>query len=207
MRRGIYIGEDGIYCGGKRGRGWGAAWGPEGFAIGGDQGWGDIFRAGRTLAAGDIRLIVLALLAEKPRHGYDIIKEIEERTHGFYGPSPGVVYPTLTYLEEVGYASVESEGTKKLYSITAAGREHLAANRAEADAVIGQLARMGEKMAHIRRWFDYDESERGADPKSVLYEAREELREAVREKKHSSADELARIIEILRRATKDIRGR
>ena len=198
--------KDGIYCG-KRGRGWGAAWGPEGFAFGGDQGWGDIFRAGRTLAAGDIRLIVLALLAEKPRHGYDIIKEIEERTHGFYGPSPGVVYPTLTYLEEVGYASVESEGTKKLYSITASGREHLAANRAEADAVIGQLARMGEKMAHVRRWFDYDESESAADPKSVLYEAREELREAVREKKHSSAGELARITEVLRRATKDIRRR
>ena len=206
MRRGIYIGEDGIYCG-KRGRGWAASWGPEGFAIGGDQGWGDIFRAGRTLAAGDIRLIVLALLEEKPRHGYDIIKEIEERTHGFYGPSPGVVYPTLTYLEEVGYASVESEGAKKLYSITAAGREHLAANRAEVDAVIGQLARMGEKMAHVRRWFDYDESERTADPKSVLYEAREALREAVREKRHAGKDELARITEILKLAVKDIRGR
>jgi DNA-binding PadR family transcriptional regulator len=206
MPRGIYIGDDGIYCG-KRGRGWGATWGPKGFAIGGDQGWGDIFRAGRTLAAGDIRLIVLLLLAEKPRHGYDIIKEIEERTHGFYGPSPGVVYPTLTYLEEVGYATVETEGTKKRYAITAQGREHLAANRAEADAVLSQIARMGEKMAHIRRWFDYDETEHRSDPKSVLYEAREELREAVREKNRSSSEELARVIEILRRATKDIRGR
>ena len=206
MRSGIFIGKDGIYCG-KRGRGWRASWGPEGVAFGGDQGWSSMFRAGRTLAAGDIRLIVLALLAEKPRHGYDIIKAIEERTHGFYGPSPGVVYPTLTYLEETGYAVCESEGAKKLYSITDAGRAYLAANREEAEAVLKQLERIGEKMAHVRRWFDYDESERTANPKSVLYEAREELREAVREKRHAPSGELARVTEILKRATKDIRGR
>ena len=116
MRGHIYFTDDGIHCVGRgrhRGRhGWRASFGAHGASFEGDAGWGDMFRAGRMLAAGDIRLIVLVLLEEKPRHGYDIIKAIEERTNGFYGPSPGVVYPTLTYLEEIGYAAVEAEGAR-----------------------------------------------------------------------------------------------
>ena len=65
------------------------------------------------LADGDLRLIVLALLAEQPRHGYDIIKALEERSHGAYSPSPGVVYPTLTYLEEAGYADGHGRGQQE----------------------------------------------------------------------------------------------
>ncbi|HEV2332187.1 MAG TPA: PadR family transcriptional regulator, partial [Gammaproteobacteria bacterium] len=59
------------------------------------------FRTGRKLASGDLQLVILSLLADKPRHGYEIIKDVEERSGGFYSPSPGVVYPALTYLEEI----------------------------------------------------------------------------------------------------------
>src|ERR1700722_19474753 len=76
-------------------------------------GGGRGFRAARMLASGDLQLIVLELLKEKPRHGYDIIKELEERSSGIYTPSPGVVYPALTYLEEMSYAASEAEGNKK----------------------------------------------------------------------------------------------
>ncbi|MGH6976939.1 MAG: PadR family transcriptional regulator, partial [Stellaceae bacterium] len=77
--------------------------------------------AGRKLGSGELQMLILALLEEQPRHGYDLIKELTERTGGFYAPSPGMVYPALTYLEELGHAAVESDGNKKLYRITDAG--------------------------------------------------------------------------------------
>jgi len=78
----------------------------------------DDMRAGRMLAQGDLRLIALALIAEAPRHGYEIIKLVEEKTSDWYSPSPGIVYPTLTYLEEAGYVTASTDGSKKLYTIT-----------------------------------------------------------------------------------------
>ena len=80
------------------------------------------FRAARMLGSDDLQLIILALLQEKPRHGYEIIKALEEHSSGIYTPSPGVVYPALTYLEEVQYAVSEAGGNKKLFSITDAGK-------------------------------------------------------------------------------------
>src|SRR5215471_16257227 len=88
------------------------------FAPGWMGGGGRGFRTGRKLAAPDLQLIILALLAEKARHGYELIKAMEERSGGFYAPSPGMIYPALTYLEEIGYATVAAEGAKKLYYIT-----------------------------------------------------------------------------------------
>src|SRR5678815_2601378 len=102
----------------------------------GDFDGDDMMRAGRMLAQGDLRLLALALIAEQPRHGYELIKLIEEKTSGFYSPSPGVVYPTLTFLEEAGYVTAESEGAKKLYTITAEGRAYLDENRGFVDAVL-----------------------------------------------------------------------
>src|SRR3974377_1211090 len=91
----------GDWGGGRHGRGrWGARRG--GWDEMQGRGGGDFKRAGRMLAHGDLRLIALALIAEQPRHGYDIIKQLEDRTSGWYSPSPGIVYPTLTYLEEAG---------------------------------------------------------------------------------------------------------
>jgi DNA-binding PadR family transcriptional regulator len=83
--------------------------------------------------------VVLALISERPRHGYEIIKEIEDRVAGTYTPSPGVIYPTLTMLEELGQATVsESEG-KKLYAITAEGTAYLAANRSAVDNALQRM--------------------------------------------------------------------
>src|SRR5919201_933142 len=95
-------------------------------------------RHNRPFDHGDLRYIILKLIAERPRHGYEIIKAIEERLGGAYSPSPGVVYPTLTMLEELGYATVSSpDGSgKKLYAVTPEGTAFLAANRASVDAVL-----------------------------------------------------------------------
>jgi DNA-binding PadR family transcriptional regulator len=95
----------------------------------------------RVFDHGELRLVVLALIAERPRHGYEIIKAIEDRLAGSYSPSPGVIYPTLTMLEELGHATVEADNGKKLYAITDEGRAYLAANQRAVDAA---LARMSE---------------------------------------------------------------
>ncbi|MFA5119595.1 PadR family transcriptional regulator [Zavarzinia sp.] len=109
-------------------------------------GFGGGGRGGRRFFGhGDLRLVVLGLIAEKPRHGYELIKAIEEALGGQYSPSPGVVYPTLTLLEELGHATVaESAEGKKLYAITPAGQAFLAANKGMVDAL---FARMGEVRA------------------------------------------------------------
>src|ERR1700684_1638614 len=125
-----------------------------GFLGGFGEGFGGRgMRTGKMLGSGDLQLIILVLLSEKPRHGYEIIKAIEEHSSGIYTPSPGVVYPALTYLEETGFAVSETEGTKKLYRIAAPGIEHLAAHRAEADEMLEQLGRLGKKMAQFQRQF------------------------------------------------------
>src|SRR5712672_2361127 len=116
------------------------------------------FGMGRKLASVDLQLLILGLLAEKPRHGYEIIKELEERSKGFYVPSPGMVYPALTYLEEIGHATVAAEGARKLYSITDDGKEHLHKNIAAADAMMAQFGRVGERMERVRRAFNTDEA-------------------------------------------------
>ena len=97
---------------------------------------------GRFFAHGDLRLLVLHLIAERPRHGYEIIKAIEEQVGGTYSPSPGVIYPTLTLLEELGHVTVSAgDGAKKLHTITAEGRTYLETYRPVVDAL---LARMDE---------------------------------------------------------------
>jgi DNA-binding PadR family transcriptional regulator len=96
---------------------------------------------GRFFAHGDLRLVILHLIAEKPRHGYEIIKAIEEQVAGSYSPSPGVIYPTLTLLDELGYVTVSTgDGTKKLHEITAEGRAFLDANRRALDALLARMA-------------------------------------------------------------------
>ena len=94
----------------------------------------------RLFAHGDLRLLALHLIAERPRHGYEIIKEIEELTGGSYSPSPGVIYPTLTWLEELGHVTLAvNEGTKKLHAITAEGRAHLDVYRPTLDALLARI--------------------------------------------------------------------
>ncbi|WP_239019646.1 PadR family transcriptional regulator [Sphingomonas suaedae] len=98
----------------------------------------------RVFAGDELRLVLLALIADKPRHGYDLIREIEERTGGAYAPSPGVVYPTLTLLADMDHiAEQAAEGAKKLYAITPAGEAHLAENAEEVAQLMGRLAELG----------------------------------------------------------------
>jgi DNA-binding PadR family transcriptional regulator len=100
-------------------------------------------RGGRFFDQGDLRLVILALLVERPRHGYEIIKDIEDRLGGAYAPSPGVVYPTLTLLEELGYATVTADGAKKLYAPTAEGLAYLEQNRAAVDGLFARMDQAG----------------------------------------------------------------
>lgn len=105
---------------------------------------GGPFRGGRFFGHGDLRLVILSLLEERPRHGYDIIKAIEEKSGGMYQPSAGTVYPTLTLLEEMGLAhATPDEGGKRVYEITEAGREHLVQHRSAVDDIFSRIARTG----------------------------------------------------------------
>jgi DNA-binding PadR family transcriptional regulator len=167
------------------------------------------FRTGRKLASDDLQLLLLALVAEKPSHGYDLIKLLEERSGGYYVPSPGMVYPALTYLEEAGYATVEPEGAKKLYSVTDQGRAYLDQNKAAVEALFSQLERIGHRMGDVRRAFSGGEGDDGSDDRDnhELRQARRELRRALHERKSPSVEESRRIVEILRRATADITGK
>ena len=163
------------------------------------------FFGGRKLGSGELQLVILALLEERPRHGYEIIKALEETSKGFYAPSPGMVYPALTYLEEVGYATVEAEGSKKLYRITDAGLAMLNENRAMVDAILAQLARVGGKMERVRQVFAGDEQ--GDVVHRSVDEARQALRAALIAKLNTSpsAEELQRVSEVLKRATDELR--
>ena len=107
---------------------------------GGGFGGGFGGREGRMFDAGELRLVILALIAEKPRHGYEVIKALGERVGGEYSPSPGVVYPTLTLLEDMGYASAAADaGGRKVYAIAPEGQTWLDENRAQADAIFARL--------------------------------------------------------------------
>jgi DNA-binding PadR family transcriptional regulator len=95
--------------------------------------------SGRLFDYGELRILLLAMIAERPRHGYELIKAIEERMGGSYTPSPGVIYPTLSWLEDMGYVALDTEEAgRKRYSITSEGEAFLVANRAAADDLLAR---------------------------------------------------------------------
>jgi DNA-binding PadR family transcriptional regulator len=124
-------------------------------------------RGGRPFDNGELRLVILQLIADSPRHGYELMKEIEDRLGGTYSPSPGVIYPTLSLLEELGHATVEASAAgKKLYTVTQGGRDFLAANKAAVEAVFARLGARGDS--------------RGGPPPDQLVRAMENLKLALR---------------------------
>jgi DNA-binding PadR family transcriptional regulator len=136
---------------GSGARGYYAVWGHMarggGFGRGMGRG-GEGGRRGRVFDSGELRLVLLKLIEEAPRHGYDLIREIEERTGGAYAPSPGVIYPTLTLLGDMGLIEeAKSEGAKKQFAITEAGSTELAAKADEVTALLNRLSAMGEQRA------------------------------------------------------------
>ncbi|MGO9995466.1 MAG: PadR family transcriptional regulator [Steroidobacteraceae bacterium] len=178
----------------------------------GDGLGGRAFGMGRKLASVDLQLLILALLADKPRHGYEIIKALDDRSKGFYVPSPGMVYPALTYLEEIGHAVIEADGARKLYHITQPGRDYLEEHRTRADAILAQFERVGERMDRVRRAMRAGESddnataEREGRGSKELMRAQRDLKAALAEKSDSPSEVQQRIVEILRRATAEITG-
>ena len=193
------------HCGGRwgGGRGWRGHFGP-GHGWGGRHGGGNMMRAGRMLAQGDLRLIALALIAEQPRHGYEIIKVLEDKTAGWYSPSPGIVYPTLTYPEEAGYVTAEVEGAKKRYAITEEGRAHLEDNRDFVDAVLERLALIGERVARMRRRFGGDDDDRRGMP-PLVRAAIDNLREVAAKRLDDDAEAEAKVVEVLARAAAELK--
>ncbi|MBU9291597.1 PadR family transcriptional regulator [Burkholderia multivorans] len=197
--------------GGRGGRG--------GFGDFGDDG----MPRGRQFTSDDLQLLLLALLAEQPSHGYELIKALDTRSSGFYSPSPGMVYPALTYLEEVGYVASQAEGNRKRYALTDAGRTHLDAQRERVDTLFARLTHLARKMEFMRRAFAgeasgagasgadasggaaQDEAQAGWLPEFV--DARVALKHALLHKSAASPDEQRRIAAILRRAIAEIEGR
>jgi DNA-binding PadR family transcriptional regulator len=194
----------------RHGGGGGAFWGGRGeHGFGDDEG----FTRGRKFTGEDLQLMLLALIAEEPRHGYELIKALEARSNGFYAPSPGMVYPALTYLEELGYVTVQQEGNRKRYEIAEAGRDYLDKHRDQVDLILAKLSFVASKMESMRRAYaasaEADEGGFGGEggrwhPK--LVQARYALKLAVI--RHADADEAEqrRIADILLRAAAEIEG-
>ena len=137
---------------GSRGFGRSGHWQRGPFAFGWDFGPGHRGRgsgggrARRMFDGGELRLVLLRLIADEPRHGYELIKAIEELTGGAYAPSPGVVYPTLTMLGEMELTEEQaSEGARKRFAATEAGRTHLAENAEEVERLMARLHELGHE--------------------------------------------------------------
>ncbi|MCC8400508.1 PadR family transcriptional regulator [Paraburkholderia sp. MMS20-SJTN17] len=197
--------------GSRFGGGFGGPGGPGGFGgFGGGPGGfdGEGFPRGRKFSSDDLQLMLLSLIDTQPSHGYELIKALETRSNGFYSPSPGMVYPALTYLEELGYVIVQLEGNRKRYELADAGREYLAANRERVELMLAKLSHIARKMDSVRRAFAGEEpadvSEGGWVPE--LNEARRTLKNALLRRDNAPAREQRRIAAILMRAAKEIEG-
>jgi DNA-binding PadR family transcriptional regulator len=161
----------------------------------GRGGWGRGFASGRErlFDAGEVKLVVLKLLSEKPSYGYQLIKAMEERLSGGYTPSAGVIYPTLTLLEEEGFAEAVKENNKKVYSVTAEGTAYLEANKR-------QVAQLFERLGEASKGF-----ERGRSPE--IMKAFMNLRSAVAarvSRESVTIEQITKITETINAAAKEI---
>ena len=137
---------------GRGGGNWGRSWGPFHFDFGdGAEGWGGRRgrRGRRMFESGELRLVLLKLIVDEPRHGYDLIRAIEDLTGGEYAPSPGVVYPTLTLLQDMGLIEeAAGEGARKPFQATDEGRTHLEERQDEVDALFERLEELRPSERH-----------------------------------------------------------
>lgn len=151
-------------------------------------------RMGRMFGQGDLKLLLLALIETQPRHGYELIRAIEDLCGGSYSPSPGAIYPTLTFLEEAGYAAVQiaDASAKKQYAITDEGRQHLQQNRLDVEAVMQRLKLSSRMMAKL------------SVPETIR-ESMHQLRHALMGHDRAwDAAEVKRVIAIIEKAAKEI---
>ena len=174
-------------------------------------GEGDGMPRGRMVSSEDLQLLLLALLAAEPRHGYELIKALQTHSNGFYSPSPGMVYPALTYLEEIGYVTAEQEGNRKRYAVAKAGQVHLAENRERADGLLARLHEIGSKMDSVRRAFSGEGANANPDDEPdhhgwhrELGAARRSLKEMLLQMIGAPAKRQREAAAILKRALADI---
>ncbi len=168
---------------------------PGAFWAGRGKSRGGPFGGARMFDQGHLKFVILRLLAEKPRHGYEIIKEIEDRFGGMYSPSPGTVYPTLTLLEDLGYArALPEESGKKIYEITDEGRAHLAENQPLIDDIFSRIAEFAQNIF--------------GEPMMEVHRAMKNVGAAIYTSKTSSrsAEQIQKIREILDRAASEIKA-
>ena len=142
---------------------------------------------------GDLKYVILDLLKEKPRYGYEIIRALEERSHGFYTPSPGVVYPTLQMLEEMGYASATERDGKKIYTITDEGKKFLLEQKDFTDEV----------KSHMKRHWNPENIGVFAQ---MMAEFGELAKMVGRRGRRIDADKVKRIREVISSASEEIRA-
>jgi DNA-binding PadR family transcriptional regulator len=145
-------------------------------------------RGPKMFDSGAMRYVVLQLISEKPRHGYEIIKELEQRTGGSYTPSPGAIYPLMSMLYDMGHVSISHDGAKKLHTVTPEGQAFLDENRQMVDATMARLS---------------EPAEAGGDLRSLMHELKEAV---IRRARDGAPNEtrLQHIRAILRKAAADI---
>ncbi len=148
------------------------------------------FKRARMVERGDFKYLILDLLKDKPAHGYEIIRALEERFHGFYSPSAGSVYPTLQMLEDMGYVTAAERDGKKVYTITEEGRRHLS----EQQEFVGHIK---ERMAG---WWGVDRRE----IHDIVHELRGLGRTVVQHAHDLKSDQWARIREVVAKASREI---
>jgi DNA-binding PadR family transcriptional regulator len=174
---------------------------------GGFGGGDDDFSRGRKFSSDDLQILLVALLVDEPRHGYELIRMLESRSNGFYTPSPGMVYPALTYLEEIGYTTVEAQGNRKKYALTTEGRAYFEANHERIEVIWAKLKFFAQKMGMVRRALAGEEPEderAGKHPLKELMEARLKLKQQLIARSHAPAEEQLRIAKVLERAAEEI---
>ncbi len=167
---------------------------------------GDDLTRGRKFSSDDLQLLLLALLEDKPAHGYELIRALEARSNGFYTPSPGMIYPALTYLEEISYVVVTQDGNRKKYQIAEAGREFLNTNREHADLMLAKLTHIARKMDSIRRAYSGETIEENEDNGWIpeFVKARRALKHSLIKLSGVGVKEQKRIAAILNEATEKI---
>jgi DNA-binding PadR family transcriptional regulator len=152
---------------------------------------------------GDFKYLILDLLKDKPRHGYEIIRELEEKFHGFYTPSPGTVYPTLQYLEEAGYVTSDRQDTKRVYTITEEGLKFLAEQAKNVDDVHFR-AWPGCGPGHTREGWEFWSAEFRDQFRDVMDEIRDLGRLIGRRARGMNREKLRRIGDVLKKAYAEI---
>jgi len=151
-------------------------------------------RGERIFHKGDFKYLILDLLKDKPRHGYEIIRELEERFSGFYAPSPGAVYPTLQWLEEVGYVTSVQQDGKRVYTITDDGRRFLTEKEKETEEIKSQM----------KNWWGYWGSEFRDEMHDVMHSLGDLGRMISHQARKAGKEKMPLVKDVLTNATKEI---